>query len=111
MAGKPRSGPTTWKPGQTGNPGGRSPRVGPNGESLTELCRAHTTDAIKALHDIMQAAANEPKDRITAALALLDRGWGKPKEAIDIDARIEGGLGLPVIQILRYESDAPNSTH
>jgi hypothetical protein len=111
MAGKPRSGPTTWKKGESANLGGRSPRVGPNGESLTELCRILTADAVTTLKDIMLGATNEPKDRITAALSLLDRGWGKPKEAIDIDARIEGGLGLPVIQILRYESDAPNKTH
>lgn len=111
MAGEKHKNATTWKKGQTANPGGRSPRMTPDGKSLTELCRIHTADAITTLHDIMQATANEPKDRITAALALLDRGWGKPKEAIDIDARIEGGLGLPVIQILRYESDAPNSTH
>ena len=99
MAGDKHKNRTTWEKGKSGN-----------GESLTELCRAHTADAIKTLVDIMGQAVNEPKDRIAAAVALLDRGWGKPKEAIDVDARVEGGLGLPVIQILRY-ADAPGSTH
>lgn len=110
MAGDKHKNKTTWVKGQTPNPGGRSPRTAPDGRSLTELCRIHTHDAIEVLHSLMMSPANEPKDRITAALALLDRGHGKPKEAIDIDARVEGGFGLPVIQILRYD-DAPNSTH
>lgn len=113
MAGDKHKNKTTWAKGQSANPGGRSPRATPDGKSLTELCRIHTADAITTLHGIMQGkdAKADTKDRITAALALLDRGWGKPKEAIDIDARVEGGLGLPVIQILRYESDTPSQTH
>ncbi|MBV7475384.1 hypothetical protein [Pseudoxanthomonas sp. PXM05] len=110
MAGAKHKNRTSWEKGKSANPGGRSPRMGPNGESLTELCRAHTVDAIKALSEIMQQVTNEPKDRISAAVALLDRGWGKPKEAIDVEARVEGGLGLPVIQILRYD-DPPGPTH
>jgi len=110
MAGEKHKNKTTWEKGKSGNPGGRSPKVGPNGETLAQLARAHTADAVKTLAEIMGAVINEPKDRITAAVALLDRGWGKPKEAIDVEARVEGGLGLPVIQILRYD-DPPGPTH
>lgn len=102
---KPRSGKTTWKPGQSGNPGGRSPRVGPNGESLAELARGHTADCVRVLAEVMLAVQNEPKDRIVAAVALLDRGWGKPKESVEMDARVEGS-GLPVIQIIRHDDQA-----
>lgn len=96
---------TTFRPGQSGNPGGRSPRVGPNGETVAQLARAHTAAAIKTLADLCNGASNEPKDRIAAANALLDRGWGKPKESLDLDANIEGS-GVPIIQIVRA-SDAP----
>jgi len=101
MAGEKHKNATTWKKGQTPNPGGRSPRVGPNGESLTELCRILTADAVTTLKDIMLGKENEPKDRITAALSLLDRGWGKPTEKMEMDARVEN-LGVPTIQIVRY---------
>ena len=101
MAGDKHINKTTWAKGASGNPGGQSPRVGPNGETLAEMARAYTVDAVKVLVEVMQAVAHEPKDRITAALALLDRGWGKPKESVDIDARVEG-VGVPVIQIIRY---------
>jgi hypothetical protein len=95
---------TTFKKGQSGNPGGRSPRVGPNGETVSQLARQHTADAIACLAEIVNGKANEPRDRINAANALLDRGWGKPKESMELDAKVEGA-GVPVIQFVRY-SDA-----
>ena len=99
---KPRTGPTTWAKGQSGNPGGRSPRVGPNGESIAELARAHTAEALATLVEVCTGKANEPRDRVAAANAILDRGWGKPKESMDLDAKVEG-VGVPIIQIVRYD--------
>lgn len=69
----------SWKKGQSGNPGGRSPRIGPNGETLTQLCRGHTADLVKRAYDIAMNTATEPKDALVAIFGLLDRGWGKPK--------------------------------
>lgn len=100
-------GPTTWAKGQSGNPGGRSPRVGPNGETVAELARAHTKEAIDCLVEVVTGKFNDARDRIAAANALLDRGWGKPKETVDLDARVEGA-GVPVIQIVRVESGQPD---
>lgn len=71
----------TWGKGKSGNPGGRSPRVGPNGETLTQLCRAKTAALIDRAYEIALNKATEPKDALTAIFGLLDRGWGKPKEA------------------------------
>lgn len=95
---------TTWGPGKSGNPGGRSPRVGPNGETVAELARGHTAECVACLAEIVNGKANEPPHRIAAANALLDRGWGKPKESVDLDARVQGA-GLPVIQFVRLPDD------
>lgn len=91
---------TTWAKGKSGNPGGRSPRVGPNGETLAELIRGRTLELVERAFDIALSPATETKDATSAIFGLLDRGWGKPKESVDLDARIEG-KGLPVIQIVR----------
>jgi hypothetical protein len=88
----------TWGPGQSGNPGGRSPRVGPNGETVAQLARAHTEVAINALVEVCNDKAHP--QRVAAANGLLDRGWGKPKESVDIDANVKGS-GVPIIQIVR----------
>jgi hypothetical protein len=56
--------------GVSGNPGGRPKAV----HDIQELARQHTPEAIAAL----VAALNSPRERVSAATALLDRAWGRP---------------------------------
>lgn len=103
MAGPKHANGSTWQKGKSGNPGGRSPRIGPNGETAAQLARMHTAEAIQTLAEGLKAP--EWQIRVACAQALLDRGWGKPKESMDLDANVSGG-GLPVIQIVRA-AEAP----
>lgn len=70
--------------GKSGNPSGR-PKV--NGV-VQELARKHTAAAIKALVD----ALSDEKLKVSAAQALLDRGWGKPNQTTEIS----GPQGTPI---------------
>lgn len=103
MAGKKHANGSTWQKGKSGNPGGRSPRVGPNGETIAQLCRAKTKELVDRAVEIALDKGAEHKDALTAIFGLLDRGWGKPTEHVDADIR---GSGLPVIQIVRA-AEAP----
>lgn len=58
-----------FKPGQSGNPGGR-----PKG--IAAKAREHTDNALTVLVDGM--ADPDPRVRVSAAKEVLDRGWGKP---------------------------------
>jgi HEAT repeat protein len=58
-----------FKPGQSGNPGGRPKQA----THVRDLARAQTERAILALIE----ALDDPKAKVAAAQALLDRGWGK----------------------------------
>ena len=49
--------------------------------SLTNLARSYSTEAIETLVDLMRSARDD-RVRGTAAQALLDRGFGKPKVEI-----------------------------
>lgn len=61
-----------FKPGKSGNPGGR-----PKGEGeVRALARQGTVEAIERLKYWMRS--KNPKASVTATIALLDRGWGKP---------------------------------
>ena len=67
-----------FKKGQSGNPGGRPKVVA----EVKELARAHTGEAIQTLVSIMTNPKSAPAARVSAANALLDRGYGKPPQHI-----------------------------
>jgi hypothetical protein len=53
-------------------------------KKMRELAQSYTEEAIEALVDIMRTA-EEPRDRLLAINILLDRGYGKPKEHVQIE--------------------------
>jgi len=44
-----------------------------------DLARRYTEDAVRTLVKCLSS----PRERVPAAIALLDRGWGKPKEQVE----------------------------
>lgn len=64
--------PYLWQPGQSGNPSGRPKVV----QHIKELARAYTAEAIQALVE----ALKDPRSKVPAAMALLDRGYGRPEQ-------------------------------
>jgi hypothetical protein len=81
---------TSWKPGQSGNPSGRPPR--PDTIAARQIfvtvrtaARALTQEAIDTLAGVMHDAKAPAAARISAAVALLDRGHGRPSQAVDLN--------------------------
>jgi hypothetical protein len=70
-----------FKPGQSGNPSGR-PK---SNQKLVDLARAHTEAALETLVGIMANKSEVASARVSAANAILDRGWGKPPQKIEGD--------------------------
>jgi len=55
-------------------------------KTLTEIrsiARSHTRTAINTLVGVMKAKDATPAARVSAATAILDRGWGKPVQALE----------------------------
>jgi hypothetical protein len=79
MAGRGGKRSTSWVKGQSGNPKG-FPKLPPEAQDALNLARQYTPDAINALRDIAMDKAAAPAARVTAAEAILNRVYGKPKE-------------------------------
>ena len=88
---KRRAPGSAWKPGQSGNPGGRPKTL----EGLRELCREHAGDAVAAL----VLALKDPKTRVPAAQVLLDRGFGR------VPQKLLGDVSEPMRVVYTFESD------
>lgn len=70
-------------------------------KSLTDirsLARSHTETALKTLAGIMEQSDAPPAARVAAANSLLDRGWGKPVQAIT------GEEGGPLKLVVEWKS-------
>lgn len=84
---------TSYKPGVSGNPGGRpktpraieAKRIVADAKALAREC---APEAISTLKAIMLDAKAPPAARISAAQALLDRGYGRPTQAVDVSGEV-----------------------
>lgn len=74
--------------GQSGNPGGRPKAVMPDGRTLSEAAREHSPEALKVLVEALKV----PETAMAAAKEILDRGFGRPAQAVELT----GGEGGPV---------------
>ena len=70
-----------FKPGVCPNPGGRPKQQ----SEVIQLARELSVDAVRSLHKIATKGKSE-RARIEAAVALLDRAYGKPKVTLESDA-------------------------
>lgn len=55
---------------------------------IKSLARSHTETALRTLAGIMEQTDAPPAARVAAANSLLDRGWGKPVQAISNDEEV-----------------------
>ena len=55
---------------------------------IRSLARSHAPGAIKVLAGIMNEKKAPAAARVKAAEALIDRGFGKPKQTIEADGKL-----------------------
>ena len=100
-----------WVKGQSGNPGGR-----PKEEvDIRKLARSRGKEAIDTLYAIMRDNKAPPSARITASVALLDRGFGKPERvfqgALNVRYDISDKPLSPEEWARQYATPSPESQH
>ena len=95
--------PTKWKPGQSGNPGGKTSEHRKAEIRAAELAAKVQLDLVEALHNTL-ARFGEDEAKLVAikadVLRLLkdaqDRAFGSPKQAIDLESP-DGTMSPPAV--------------
>jgi uncharacterized protein DUF5681 len=80
---------TSFRPGVSGNPGGRPKKPAAivarqlvaDAKALAQQC---APEAVLTLKTIMLNEKAPPTARISAATAILDRGYGKPRQEVEM---------------------------
>lgn len=75
-----------FQPGQSGNPGGRPKEDA----EVKELARQHTRAAVERL--VFWMASDNAKASVSACGVLLDRGWGKAPQYVNVE-------GVPTVPL------------
>ena len=86
---------TSFKKGQSGNPKGAAKKTDPGRMEVRELARKHTKPAIAKLVEIMEQT-KDLRASAAAAIALLDRGWGKPPQ------QVIGDTDQPIVHTFKW---------
>lgn len=73
---------TAFAKGVSGNPGGR-PAKTPEELDLIAACKAKTPEALAVILNVMHNGEHE-KNRMSAAQAIIERGYGKPVQPQDV---------------------------
>lgn len=62
-----------------------------NTADIKALAQLHAEDAVKELVRIFGKSESDAA-RVAAIKELLDRGFGKPKQSLDVDAEVNGQI-------------------
>src|SRR5262249_45043938 len=83
-------------------------RKGTAAIDVRALARRQTELAIEALAETLQSPKAPPAAKVSAAIALLDRGWGKVTQTVSFDA---GRAVAEFLATLGMGAAAPGDSH
>ena len=79
---------------------------------IRSLARTHTALALRVLKEIAGSPKAQNTARVAAAVALLDRGWGKPKQELTVEHKniVSELSDSDLEQIINHPTGSGNGT-
>jgi hypothetical protein len=77
-----------FKKGQSGNPGGRPKKQLTEKQKLDDLVRGYADEAINTYVACLRAEEAPWPAKVSAATAILERGFGKPSQQVDMNHNV-----------------------
>ena len=99
-ANRDTSGLKLWQPGESGN----TRKANASYRGMLRLCRVNSAEAVTTLLECMRDPSAPWPARVVAANSILDRGWGKAKETLQLDGA--DAVTSITLQIVRPGADA-----
>lgn len=93
-----------FKKGQSGNPGGKAKSLKP----LVDLAREHSAEALEKIIALMRASDDE-RVQLAAAQTIIERGYGKATQAVDMSMSPSAGF-LDLLKVISASSGIPTGT-
>ena len=100
-----REGNGQFRKGVSGNPGGKPAVL----EEVRELARQQTAASIMALAQIRDDKRAPAQARVAASVALLDRAWGRPAQAIIAEVTQTFAFEIPLAELSEDQWIAQNT--
>lgn len=101
--------PHWFKPGQSGNPSGRSKKR----RDIETKAAESAEEAINILAKLLKS--KDERVALSAAQALLDRGVGKPTEKVDVKADVSATVdqkgAIPAVDAIVAKAQADREEH
>ena len=92
---KRKKGNPAWQKGMASpNAGGRPAVI----RDLREAAQGYSEEALETLASVMRDQASPPAAKVAAARELLDRGFGKAMQALDVSSKVD--MGATAAQVL-----------
>jgi hypothetical protein len=83
-----KKGNPAWQKGMASpNAGGRPAVI----RDLREAAQGYSAEALETLASVMRDQASPPAAKVAAARELLDRGFGKAVQAVDVNSKVDMG--------------------
>lgn len=88
-----------FQKGQSGNPSGRPKGAVAATTRMREQCEKYGDEIVDYLVAVMRNGENETSERTAAAKILLEYGYGKPKQQVDLTDG-EGGPAKIIVEVI-----------